>query len=242
MVSGLSLLLEGDCGAKQSLLEEHFPILANLSNCLDAAWTGEGIPIGPCSVHATPTVEGTDSQGATVPCGVTDAELVCGQSDQLDLRMISKLKPVNCKVGVGVGDPSALTSPLKGNDREKDGIEDTRAWVGGFPSSSQKAMSRSGSTKSIVTGSSPRADLKWLPSTPILSSQTGQMGAQAAARYHLPTGINDTVVAVFDDEPTSIIAYALLSHEYQVSESMFPQCFLFSGCFACSRPQFFVVP
>ncbi|CAK9869380.1 unnamed protein product [Sphagnum jensenii] len=215
--SGLSLLLDGECGARRSLSEEHFPILANLSNRLDAAWTGEGIPIGPCTVHATPTVEGTDSRGATVPCGVTDGEVVCSQSDQLDLRMISKLKPVNCKVGVGVGDPSALTSPLKGNDREKDGIEDTRAWVGGFPSSSQKAMSRSGSTKSSVIGSPPRADLKWLPSTPILSSQTGQMGVQEAARYHLPTGINDTVVAVFDDEPTSIIAYALLSHEYQVN-------------------------
>ncbi|CAM6066031.1 unnamed protein product [Sphagnum tenellum] len=215
--SGLSLLLEGECGARRSLSEEHFTILANLSNRLDAAWTGEGIPIGPSTVHTTPTVEGTDSRGATVPCGVTDGEVVCSQSDQLDLRMISKLKPVNCKVGVGVGDPSALTSPLKGNDREKDGIEDTRAWVGGFPSSSQKAMSRSGSTKSSVTGSPPRADLKWLPSTPILSSQTGQMGVQEAARYHLPTGINDTVVAVFDDEPTSIIAYALLSHEYQVN-------------------------
>ncbi|XP_051114161.1 1-phosphatidylinositol-3-phosphate 5-kinase FAB1B-like isoform X2 [Andrographis paniculata] len=39
------------------------------------------------------------------------------------------------------------------------------------------------------------------------------------ARLLLPVGVNDTVVPVYDDEPTSIISYALLSPEYHLQVS-----------------------
>jgi 1-phosphatidylinositol-3-phosphate 5-kinase len=39
---------------------------------------------------------------------------------------------------------------------------------------------------------------------------------QIGPKFLLPTGINDTVVRVYDDEPTSIISYALVSHEYHL--------------------------
>ncbi|XP_071721358.1 1-phosphatidylinositol-3-phosphate 5-kinase FAB1B-like [Rutidosis leptorrhynchoides] len=44
---------------------------------------------------------------------------------------------------------------------------------------------------------------------------------QGGAHLLLPVGINDTVVPVYDDEPTSIISYALLSPDYvsQMSQS-----------------------
>lgn len=38
----------------------------------------------------------------------------------------------------------------------------------------------------------------------------------------LPVGVNDTVVPIYDDEPTSIISYTLLSPVYlaQVSDEL----------------------
>jgi 1-phosphatidylinositol-3-phosphate 5-kinase len=72
---------------------------------------------------------------------------------------------------------------------------------------------RSGSTQSSVAGSPP-----WvLPSTPTIVSLTGRLSAPGAARLKLPPGISDTIINVYDDEPTSIIAYALLTPDYQAS-------------------------
>ncbi|KAG0585739.1 hypothetical protein M758_2G033500 [Ceratodon purpureus] len=42
-----------------------------------------------------------------------------------------------------------------------------------------------------------------------------QFFLQGVARVRLPPGVNGTVVAVYEDEPTSIIAYAITSLEYQ---------------------------
>ncbi|XP_028752152.1 1-phosphatidylinositol-3-phosphate 5-kinase FAB1B-like [Neltuma alba] len=41
-----------------------------------------------------------------------------------------------------------------------------------------------------------------------------EMELQGEARLLLPIGVNDTVIPVFDDEPSSIISYALMSPEY----------------------------
>lgn len=45
---------------------------------------------------------------------------------------------------------------------------------------------------------------------------------QGVARLFLPPGINGTVIPVFDDEPTSIISYALVSRDYhsQLSDEL----------------------
>ncbi|GJN31713.1 hypothetical protein PR202_gb20143 [Eleusine coracana subsp. coracana] len=42
---------------------------------------------------------------------------------------------------------------------------------------------------------------------------------QIGPKFLFPIGINDTVVGVYDDEPTSIISYALVSHEYHIQLS-----------------------
>ncbi|TVU46651.1 hypothetical protein EJB05_06201 [Eragrostis curvula] len=42
---------------------------------------------------------------------------------------------------------------------------------------------------------------------------------QIGPKFLFPIGINDTVVGVYDDEPTSIISYALVSHEYHLQLS-----------------------
>ncbi|KAE8718847.1 Phosphatidylinositol-4-phosphate 5-kinase family protein, putative isoform 3 [Hibiscus syriacus] len=61
--------------------------------------------------------------------------------------------------------------------------------------------------------------------SPVYISSFMELERQSGARLLLPLGANDTVVPVYDDEPTSIITYALVSSEYhsQMSESERPK-------------------
>ncbi|XP_052182614.1 1-phosphatidylinositol-3-phosphate 5-kinase FAB1B-like [Diospyros lotus] len=49
---------------------------------------------------------------------------------------------------------------------------------------------------------------------PVYVSSFREMELQGGAGLLLPVGVNDTVVPVYDDEPTSIISYALVSPDY----------------------------
>ncbi|KAI3512463.1 hypothetical protein L1887_19779 [Cichorium endivia] len=49
---------------------------------------------------------------------------------------------------------------------------------------------------------------------PVYISTYRESELQGGARLLMPVGINDTVVPVYDDEPTSIISYTLLSADY----------------------------
>ncbi|XP_010937259.1 1-phosphatidylinositol-3-phosphate 5-kinase FAB1B [Elaeis guineensis] len=46
-----------------------------------------------------------------------------------------------------------------------------------------------------------------------------ELECQGGARFLLPVGVNDTVIPIYDDEPTSIISYALVSLEYHIQIS-----------------------
>ncbi|KAH0900907.1 hypothetical protein HID58_040410 [Brassica napus] len=54
---------------------------------------------------------------------------------------------------------------------------------------------------------------------PVYVSSYRELEWQSGARLLLPLGINDLVLPVYDDEPTSIIAYALTSSEYNAQMS-----------------------
>jgi 1-phosphatidylinositol-3-phosphate 5-kinase len=49
---------------------------------------------------------------------------------------------------------------------------------------------------------------------PVYVSSFRSLELQGGARLLLPVGVNDTVIPVYDDEPTSLISYALASPEY----------------------------
>ncbi|XP_031744835.1 1-phosphatidylinositol-3-phosphate 5-kinase FAB1B isoform X1 [Cucumis sativus] len=49
---------------------------------------------------------------------------------------------------------------------------------------------------------------------PVFLSSFWELEFQGGARLFLPLGVSETVVPVYDDEPSSIIAYALMSPEY----------------------------
>ncbi|KAA8541582.1 hypothetical protein F0562_022734 [Nyssa sinensis] len=49
---------------------------------------------------------------------------------------------------------------------------------------------------------------------PVYVSSFRELKLQGGARLLLPVGVNDIVVPVYDDEPTSVISYALVSRDY----------------------------
>ncbi|TVU05669.1 hypothetical protein EJB05_48841 [Eragrostis curvula] len=51
--------------------------------------------------------------------------------------------------------------------------------------------------------------------TPVYITLFSELSQQGGARLFLPTGANDIVIPVFDDEPTSVISYALVSPMYR---------------------------
>ncbi|XP_072995253.1 1-phosphatidylinositol-3-phosphate 5-kinase FAB1B-like [Typha latifolia] len=54
---------------------------------------------------------------------------------------------------------------------------------------------------------------------PVYVSVFRELARQGGARLFLPAGVNGTIIPVFDDEPTSIISYALVSPYYHFKTS-----------------------
>lgn len=208
-----SLSSERAVGLGRSLSESYFPTLTDLSVTLHAAWTGEGCCSGVILGHDMVNGYG-GSNSTTVADGNNHIKRFSQERSPLDMED----DIVQVKEGVQTGDigpqASAPASPPKVSEKLKEGSQDKGA---PFSSMSNKGYSQSGSTHSSVTGSPPKIETKGLLPTPFITSHAGQMALQGAARIHLPPGMNDTVIAVYDDEPTSIIAYAISSRDYQAS-------------------------
>ncbi|KAF3973833.1 hypothetical protein CMV_002766 [Castanea mollissima] len=147
--------------------EGEYPILENLSDTLDAAWTGES--------H-------------------TAKSLV--ESFAVD------------QAGVEVA--STLSSMLP--RKPADNMEGSTSWVGmhflNFYGSFSKNISLNAQKLGIGEYN------------PVYVSSFRELVRQNGARLLLPAGVNDIVVHVYDDEPTSVVAYALVSSDYlcQISE------------------------
>lgn len=61
--------------------------------------------------------------------------------------------------------------------------------------------------------SSPKFDVL-SEHNPVYISSFRELARQGGARLFLPIGVNDIVIPIYDDEPTSVISYALVSSEY----------------------------
>ncbi|GLJ13693.1 hypothetical protein SUGI_0218340 [Cryptomeria japonica] len=204
---------EGDHGMHTVPVEGHFRVLADLSDTLDAAWTGEGQSASVQAMLATSQVlDISPVNGTVVACGGEPAarkdfqpfqQTVAGGKTTCDSILNGQDKG-----GMEVSDTSTPTSPVKLCNQS----EDFGSWIGAPLSNLSKRHSRS--FKGTVLGSI-RLDslIGYSPKFVSLFSNLGSNGG----RLVLPSGVNNTVIAVYDDEPTSIISYALSSHEYQAS-------------------------
>ncbi|MBA0810505.1 hypothetical protein Gohar_002496 [Gossypium harknessii] len=175
--------------AKVVLPEGEFPVMANLSDTLEAAWTGKSHP-----ASVVPKENGysvPDSVITDVSAAVNSDLGICASDSN--------------EVEVAHSPQSAL--PVKGLENKK--------------SMSQASMPspnvhNSFNKKSLINAQK----LSIGEYNPVYVSSLRELERQSGARLLLPIGVNDTVVPVYDDEPTSIISYALVSSDYhsQMSE------------------------
>ncbi|XP_073048299.1 1-phosphatidylinositol-3-phosphate 5-kinase FAB1B-like [Primulina eburnea] len=97
--------------------------------------------------------------------------------------------------------------------RGSDNLEDTVSWLGMPFISFYRSLNKNfvGTTQKLDTLGEY---------DPVYISSFRESELQGGAKLLLPVGINDTVIPVYDDEPTSIVAYALVSPDYvaQISE------------------------
>uniref|UniRef100_A0A0D9VV05 1-phosphatidylinositol-3-phosphate 5-kinase n=1 Tax=Leersia perrieri TaxID=77586 RepID=A0A0D9VV05_9ORYZ len=171
-----SVPLEPDLVARRTLSEGQFPSLLDVSNALDAKWTGENDPV---------------ADSTTMPDCVSSSE---DSEEHVTDTTPSYASVLLNKLGDSAEDqPNWLRMPFLQ-----------------FYRSLNKQCSRS-----------YRFDVL-NEYTPVHVSFLRTVERQVGPKFFFPIGVNDTVVGVYDDEPTSIISYALASHEYhlQLSEEL----------------------
>ncbi|XP_059455943.1 1-phosphatidylinositol-3-phosphate 5-kinase FAB1B isoform X2 [Corylus avellana] len=175
----------------RTLSDGQFPIMANLSDTLDAAWIGEnhtGVGIPKDSTSTLPDL--AMAEASTTPAVVDGLNLENQPEEQNDTKVALALSPVL-------------------STKNPDSIEDSVSWLGmpflNFYRSFNKNFLASAQKLDTLSEYNP-----------IYTSSFRQLELQGGARLLLPVGVNDTVIPVYDDEPTSVISYALVSPEYHI--------------------------
>lgn len=172
-VNADSVPLESDLVARRTLSEGQFPSILDVSNALDAKWTGENDPVTSKVAVPDSTASSEDSE-----------EHISDSTPSYASVLLNKLG---------------------------DCAEDHSNWIG-MPflqlyRSLNKQWSRSKRFDALIEY------------TPVYISFLRPVERQIGPKFLFPIGTNDTVVGVFDDEPTSIISHALASHEYHLQLS-----------------------
>ncbi|KAA3477316.1 1-phosphatidylinositol-3-phosphate 5-kinase FAB1A-like [Gossypium australe] len=176
--------------AKVVLQEGEFPVMANLSDTLEAAWTGKSHPASVVpkeNGHSVP-----DSVITDVSAAVNSDLGICASDSN--------------EVEVAHSPQSAL--PTKGLENKEKSMSQASMPFPNVHNSFNKQSLFNAQKLSIGEYN------------PVYVSSLRELERQNGARLLLPIGVNDTVVPVYDDEPTSIISYALVSSDYhsQMSE------------------------
>ncbi|KAL7607031.1 hypothetical protein Lser_V15G17235 [Lactuca serriola] len=167
-------------GVRRAISEGQFPVMASLSDTLEAAWTGNL---------------------------QKDTTSVLSESDLTESSLLEKgVEEQSC------GTKTSLVSPVFSN-KGSEIMEDSTSWLGmpflNFYRSLNKNFTTTSEKLDTLNGYNP-----------VYISSFRESELQGGARLLLAVGVNDTVVPVYDDEPTSIISYALISPDYiaQVSD------------------------
>ena len=186
--------LESGLIVRRALSEGQFPIVEDLSHTLDAAWTGENHPgtgTPRDNTCALPDLALGDSSSALVVPEKLEFE------DHADER-------TGLKVTLSLS--SLLPAKSQGT------IEDSASWSGMSFINFYRAFNKN------FLGSAQKLDTLG-EYNPVYVSSFRELELQGGARLLLPVGVNDTVIPVYDSEPTSIICYALVSPQYHAQLS-----------------------
>lgn len=191
--------LESGKVVRRALSEGEFPVLSNLSDTLDAAWTGESHP-----ANLTARENGyspSDSMPLETPSVVNSVK--------------ANLELEHCTIDQGGTEVASSSTSVSSNKGPDDPENSTRM-----------AIPFSNFTTSFSRNSLFSAQKLGISEyNPVYVPSFRELEQQSGARLLLPVGVDDTIVPVYDDEPTSIIAYALISSDYyvQMSESEKPK-------------------
>ncbi|KAK4772048.1 hypothetical protein SAY86_013823 [Trapa natans] len=182
----LDHLLSGK-NVRRALSEGQIPTVAmvNLSDTLDAAWTGE-----------------------THPSFAEENDKTAGEHhfDPFPVNAISSMNGFTTSGSLNADISNDSNRILKSTNHSvlSDNVDDRVSWLGLPFLSFYRSLNKNFSHKvDLLTGYNP------VYVTPFLDSDL-----QSGGRFFLPVGLNDTVIPVHDDEPTSLVAYALASSEY----------------------------
>ncbi|KAL6560021.1 hypothetical protein OROGR_005138 [Orobanche gracilis] len=165
-----------------------------LSRTLDSAWTGES--------HS----------GIGIP---TNKSFSVDADSLSTVELSDKLEVEDHRESFSVPkvpqSPSVLSA--KGSS---DNVEDTVSWL------SMPFVSFYRSLNKNFLGPAQKLDTLG-EYDPVYISSFRDSELQGGARLLLPVGVNETFIPVYDDEPTSIISYALVSPDYFVQLSDEPE-------------------
>ncbi|XP_027334704.1 1-phosphatidylinositol-3-phosphate 5-kinase FAB1B isoform X2 [Abrus precatorius] len=185
-ISDPSDLSEPEVGVRRALSDGPFPIIPSLSETLDAKWTGEN--------HSGFGIQ-KDNASVNPDMFLTDA-------------LTTTVHKETFYQGDRADDQNGAKSfyyPSKGHDN----VEDSSSWLGMPFLNFYRQFNKNlfASTQKLDT---------LVDYNPVYMSSFRNQDLQGEARLLLPIGVNDTVIPVYDDEPSSIIAYALMSPEYHL--------------------------
>ncbi|KNA25952.1 hypothetical protein SOVF_001970 [Spinacia oleracea] len=206
-----------ECGStvRRAVSDSQF---LNLSDTLDAAWTGNtqpgvGIPkenslilTGSVSVDSSlaAMAERLALEIRAEEIGVpAKATSLAAMAERLALEIRAE------EIGVPAKATSSSSPIASTNSKGSDSAEDNISWLGmpflnfyrslnnNFLGNAQKFEALGGYNSMYISSARELGGAKWL----------------------LPEGPNETIIPVYDDEPTSIISYALISQDYHTQLS-----------------------
>ncbi|KAK4764732.1 hypothetical protein SAY86_025822 [Trapa natans] len=159
--------------------------MVNLSDTLDAAWTGEA--------HPSFSEENDKTAGEH-------------HSNPISINAISSMNgfTTSGNPNADINDDSNRIPKSMNHWVPSDNVDDAVSWLGHPFLSLYGSLSKNFSQKlDLLTGYNP-----------VYVAPFRDSDLQNGGHFFLPVGLNDTVIPVHDDEPTSLIAYALASSEY----------------------------
>ncbi|CAN0913380.1 1-phosphatidylinositol-3-phosphate 5-kinase FAB1B [Linum grandiflorum] len=161
--------------------EGEFPVAENLSDTLDAAWSGKNLP------------NSLTWNGCSLPNSAGESTMVAN----LESRS-------SCNDNAVIGEVDSLGSVASANGTHFR-----------YKSITGTGMPLPNFNTSFDRSSSIPKDLILNEYNPVYIPLLKEVERQSGARLLLPVGVKDTVVPIYDDEPTSIVAYALVSPAYR---------------------------
>ncbi|XP_004303752.1 PREDICTED: 1-phosphatidylinositol-3-phosphate 5-kinase FAB1B [Fragaria vesca subsp. vesca] len=179
-------------GHRRVLSDGELPRMLNLSDTLETAWTGENL------------MKGVKARENTCPVPVVPVENSSNASSVEGLN----LNHAEARNGTKVAHHVSPALSTKGSEN----MEDRARWL------KMPFLNFYWSLNKNFLSAAQKFDTLG-EYNPVYISSFRELELEGGARLLLPVGDNDTVVPVYDDEPASLIAYALVSSDYKLQTS-----------------------